>query len=98
MSGMALATGVSCSRSQALPGNENKPLPSGEVGGNLPVRALCFQSQSGVDNDCPHPLDSSRPLPEGEVGTSRYQAEPGHEGNEENRRLAPASAVPLTYD
>ena len=48
-------------------GNENKPLPWGEVGGNLPVRALCFQSQSGIDIDCPYPLDSSRPLPGGEV-------------------------------
>ena len=56
---------------------ESKPLPPGEVGGNLPVRAQSGGDRSGLLGGnadfelrvhCPHPLDTSRLLPEGEVG------------------------------
>src|SRR5688572_24063439 len=56
----------------------SKPLPPGEVGGHLPVRAQYVGDGNGSMSGNaaielgvvrPHPLDSSRPLPEGEVGT-----------------------------
>ena len=49
--------------------NNKKPLPPGEVGGDLPVRAYVSQLRACCELRImrPHPLDSSRPLPEGEV-------------------------------